>query len=87
MTKLLITRGAEFTGQEWIRFDIRSDGINKTAEQVCSINRWAALLVDSSDEMIPCESFEVRKEMTITNIGNVIDLLNSYLGIIQRERE
>ncbi len=33
----------------------------------------------------PYQSFEVVKEMQIGNIGSVIDLLNKYLSIIQKE--
>ena len=79
MNKLIITHGSDFIpNQQWIRFDIRSDETSQ--------NRWAALTVNNDNDMIPYQSFAADKEMEISRIGAVIDLLNSYLAIIQREK-
>ena len=79
MNKLLITRGAELEGQEYIRFDIRSENLED--------NRWACLKVKQSKEMTPYQSFEIEEEMIISSIGNVVDLLNAYLYEYQRDRK
>ena len=78
MTKLLITRGADMAPmQEYIRFDIRSNNVDE--------NKWAALKVRASDEMIPFQCFEVEKDMLIEQLCSVIDLLKEYLGRVQKE--
>ena len=79
MNKLLITHGATLTGDEWIRFDIRSEDLSQ--------NRWASIKVEKSDEMIPFQCFEAEKDMLIGNLCAVIDLLKDYLEQIQKEEK
>ena len=76
MTELLITRGALFIGKEVVVFRIKSE---KEA-----FNQSAHLYGNRIDDD-PYNCMEIDKKMEIQNIGYVIDLLNNYLAIIQRE--
>ena len=79
MTKLLITRGSLLTGKEGVIFRIKSE--NK------EFNQSAHLHGNRFNDDIPYNCMEIDKKMEIQNIGYVIDLLNTYLRIIQSEQD
>lgn len=78
MTKLLITRGALLTGKDGFLFRIKSENE--------AFNQSAHLYGNRIDDDMPYNCMEIEKKMEIQNISYVIDLLNTYLRIIQSER-